>query len=95
MPKARKNKRKTPVTSSGSSDLPAGTASRRPQATRTIIRRFHVLIKRQKQLQHLLQDGDAKGSGPLTSARAELTEVEREIEELGGLAAYQRMSTIG
>ena len=95
MPKARKNKRKTPVTSSGSSDLPAGTASRRPQATRTIIRRFHVLIKRQKQLQHLLQDGDAKGPEPLTSARAELTEVEREIEELGGLAAYQRMSTIG
>ncbi|EJF62440.1 nucleolus protein [Dichomitus squalens] len=99
MPKSRKNKRKAPVTSAGPFDrssLPSGSASHRPGATRTIIRRFHVLIKRQTQLQHLLRDGDTKkGKGPMTAARAELAEVERGIEELGGLAAYQRMSTIG
>lgn len=98
MPKGRKHTRKTPVTSAAPSDHPSlpSRSSNRPQVTRTIIRRFHVLIKRQTQLQQLLQHGTAKeinrGS---TSAKAELADIEREIEELGGLAAYQRMSTIG
>nr|VWO98685.1 Protein phosphatase 2A structural subunit [Ganoderma boninense] len=98
MPKGRKNTRKTPVTSTAPSDhssLPSGS-SNRPQVTRTIIRRFHVLIKRQTQLQHLLQDATAKKHNQdLTSARAELVDVERDIDALGGLAVYQRMSTIG
>ncbi|PIL23763.1 hypothetical protein GSI_13513 [Ganoderma sinense ZZ0214-1] len=98
MPKGRNNTRKTPVTSSAPSDhssLPSGS-SNRPQVTRTIIRRFHVLIKRQTQLQQLLQDGTAKKRNQaLTSAKAELANIEREIHDLGGLAAYQRMSTIG
>ncbi|KAL1947575.1 hypothetical protein VTO73DRAFT_13299 [Trametes versicolor] len=93
MPKARKNKRKTPVTVAGPSDrpsLPSGSSSR-PQATRTIIRRFHVLIKRQTQLQNVIQ---ARSRNAAT-AQTELASVEREIEELGGLEAYQRMSSIG
>ena len=98
MPKGRKNTRKAPVTSLVPSDhasLPSGSSSR-PQVTRTIIRRFHVLIKRQTQLQHILQYGSAKNSThDLTSTKAELEDIEREIEELGGLATYQRMSTIG
>ncbi len=98
MPKGRKNTRKTPVTSAPSSDrtsLPSGS-SNRPQVTRTIIRRFHVLIKRQTQLQQLFKDGNTvKNNRDLTSAKAELADIEHEIEELGGLAAYQRMSTIG
>ena len=98
MPKARKNTRKAPVTSLAPSDpasLPSGS-SNHPQVTRTIIRRFHVLIKRQTRLQRTLQHGGAKkGTHDLTSAKAELEDIEREIDRLGGLAVYQRMSTIG
>ncbi|OJT14149.1 25S rRNA adenine-N(1) methyltransferase [Trametes pubescens] len=93
MPKARKNKRKTPVTAVGPSDrpsLPSGSSSR-PQATRTIIRRFHVLIKKQTQLQNVIQ----MRSRNAAAAQTKLDCVEREIEELGGLEAYQRMSSIG
>ena len=92
MPKARKPKRKTPVTA----PVPAQSAhprsaSSRPQATRTTIRRFHVLLKRQNQLQHIIQVGQKDAA----SARSELRVIEQQIEDLGGLAAYQRMSTIG
>lgn len=93
MPKARKNKRKIPVTVAGPSDrpaLPSGSSSR-PQATRTIIRRFHVLIKRQTQLQNVIQTRSRNAA----AAQTELDTVEREIEELGGLEVYQRMSSIG
>jgi len=91
MPKARKKTRKTPVTQAQSSSKPSGTSSN-PVATRTLIRRFHVLIKRKAQLTRTLgEEARTGGSG----AKGALTEVEREIEELGGLDAYQRMSTIG
>ena len=100
MPKARKPKRKTPVTapspsgsaSSSHANSAIASGSSRPQATRTTIRRFHVLIKRQAQLQEALKKRGAKEHA---AAATELADVEREIEELGGLAAYQRMSTIG
>ena len=96
MPKARRHKRKAPVTApaapSDHAQQPSGSSSR-PQATRTTIRRFHVLLKRQAQL----RDASARGEGnaALAAAAAELADVEREIEGLGGLAAYQRMSAIG
>ncbi|KAI9509970.1 nucleolus protein [Russula earlei] len=49
-----------------------------PRASRTVIRKFHRLLKQQK------------------SARGDtLANVNREIEELGGLERYQRMSCIG
>ncbi|KAL0947317.1 hypothetical protein HGRIS_013436 [Hohenbuehelia grisea] len=134
MPKARK--RKTPITSTDTSDA----SSSKPQASRTLIRQFHVLLKQQAQLQQSLglPSGAAssisrpsnttvpasssnqssasvvgssssasisfksKASGsakPETTSQAarklELAEVEHEIERLGGLAAYQRMSSIG
>lgn len=91
MPKARKKTRKTPVTQAQSSSKPSGTSSN-PVATRTLIRRFHVLIKRKAQLTKTLGEGARTGSSDRKGA---LTEVEREIQELGGLDAYQRMSTIG
>ena len=73
MPKA--TRRKLPVTlSTGRHD----TSSSTPRASRTVIRKFHTLLKQQKNAQ-----GDA------------LTDVKREIERLGGLEAYQRMSCIG
>ncbi|KAI0747872.1 nucleolus protein [Daedaleopsis nitida] len=98
MPKTRKNKRKAPVTSparpSDRSCQPSGS-SYRPQATRTVIRRFHVLLKRQGQLQRVIQDAKQHAKAETLSAQNELSSVEEEIEALGGLAAYQRMSTIG
>jgi 25S rRNA (adenine2142-N1)-methyltransferase len=72
-------KRRIPITSS----TPLKPTSSTPAHTRKIIRRFHVLLKRRAQLQSL--DGAQEG----------LREVEREMEELGGLSAYQRMSSIG
>ncbi|KAI0646810.1 putative methyltransferase-domain-containing protein [Trametes meyenii] len=93
MPKARKNKRKAPVTAAAPSDRPSqpSGSSSRPQATRTVIRRFHVLIKRQAQLRPI---ACARGQDA-AAARSELGAIEREIEELGGLEAYQHMSAIG
>ena len=79
MPKTRK--KKIPVTNA---DNFKATSSSNPRSSRTTIRRFHVLLKKQRQLKH----------APSTNAQ-ELEDVEREIEEMGGLVAYQRMSSIG
>ncbi|KAH9946328.1 nucleolus protein [Epithele typhae] len=95
MPKARKHRRKVPVTApppiGPSHSAAAASASARPQVTRDTIRRFHVLLKRQTQLKAF----DRKGRGNARASATELADIEREIEELGGLAEYQRMSTIG
>lgn len=77
MPKTRK--KKIPVTNTDKA-----SSSSTPTTSRTVIRRFHVLLKKQGQLKNT------------SSANAEtLGEINREIDELGGLAAYQRMSSIG
>lgn len=82
MPKIRK--RKTPVTDISRDD--SSSSSSNPHASRSVIRRFHVLLKRQHQLQQ----------GPTTAPISqELTEIDNEIQQLGGLSAYQRMSAIG
>lgn len=80
MPKARR--RKLPITDT----LKHTTSSTTSRSTRTVIRRFHTLLKRQSQL----------NSQPRTVESAqELRQIEDEIGELGGLSEYQRMSTIG
>ncbi|KAI0273836.1 hypothetical protein BC834DRAFT_855805 [Gloeopeniophorella convolvens] len=71
MPKA--SRRKLPVTVA----VDHGSSST-ARSSRTVIRRFHTLLKQQKTVQ-----GE------------ELRNVNREIEELGGLETYQRMSCIG
>ncbi|KAI0256510.1 hypothetical protein BJV78DRAFT_1117288 [Lactifluus subvellereus] len=71
MPKARR--RKLPVTLAEK----RGSSSTR-RTSRTVIRKFHSLLKQQQGAQ-----GDT------------LANVNREIEELGGLETYQRMSCIG
>jgi 25S rRNA (adenine2142-N1)-methyltransferase len=81
MPKTRK--RKTPITCSSKTRQ---ASSSNPSCTRDLIRKFHVLLKKQAQLQGLLVNAE--------SAKA-LVKVDGEIEDLGGLAAYQRMSSIG
>ena len=78
-------KKKTPVTLTGK-DHSSASGSSNPRTTRTLIRRFHVLLKKQRQLR--------KNASSVANAK-ELRNVEQEIEQLGGLAAYQRMSSIG
>jgi len=78
---ARIRRRKEPVTA------PSNTtpSSSKHLSGPNIIRRFHVLLKRR---QALLAAGT-------TSKSKELEEIEREMEELGGLETYQRMSVRG
>jgi 25S rRNA (adenine2142-N1)-methyltransferase len=90
MPKSRQ--RKIPVTSHSGPSSQSGThtesgRSSHPASTQTraIIRRFHVLLKKRAQL------GDSTSG----ENAAQLAAVEREMEELGGLDAYQRMSIAG
>ncbi|EIN07654.1 nucleolus protein [Punctularia strigosozonata HHB-11173 SS5] len=98
MPKVRK--RKVPVTRTSTNT----SATKSPEATAAIIRRFHVLIKRRAQLiaqrpgrqQATLVSGNQKGKRrAIDTNAAELEQIDKEIEELGGLDEYQRMSTIG
>jgi len=72
MPKVH-GRRKRPVTT-----VERHGSSSTPYASRTIIRRFHTLLKQQK-----CARGDA------------LANINREIDALGGLEEYQRMSCIG
>ncbi|KAK0240479.1 nucleolus protein [Armillaria nabsnona] len=75
MPKARK--RKVPVTATSTAS--GNASSSKPQASRTVIRQFHVLLKQQAQIK------DAR----------KLAEIQRQIDELGGIECYQSMSAIG
>lgn len=99
MAKVRKTKRKAPITSaSAAGNAVAGPsgASSKPAATRKVIRRFHVLNKRQIQLRKLLAH---KTRNPLSpeaqKVKEELGAIEEEIAAMGGLEAYQKMSVIG
>lgn len=80
MPKARK--RKAPIVHTDTHS----TSSNTPQSSRTIIRRFHVLQKRRTQLLN---------RGPDARVAQALSAIDQEIEELGGLECYQRMSAVG
>lgn len=81
MPKARK--RKVPLTRVET----ASSSSSTPHSSRTVIRRFHVLIKQRTQLQNAtIRDA--------ANAKA-LAYIDQQIADLGGLETYQRMSAIG
>lgn len=83
---ARKRKPKIPITHSSSRPRSsAGSGSAKPKSTRTLIRRFHVLLKRRAALE--------KRGG--IGAQGDLEAVEAEIDSIGGLEAYQNMSAIG
>lgn len=82
-------KRKVPVTVASTSSASAEGRRKRPssaspEASRAIIRRFHVLLKRKAQLE--------KAARP---APSELAKVRAELEDMGGIEEYQRMSNIG
>jgi len=92
MPKSRK--RKTPIVSSIPTDAPT---SSKPQLTRSVIREFHVLLKRQTQLFNIQKNSKSSGKGAsqYAEAQAELDKIQARIEELGGLERYQHMSAVG
>ncbi|KAJ7074332.1 putative methyltransferase-domain-containing protein [Mycena amicta] len=71
-------KRKIPVTTQTS------MSSSKPESSRKIIRRYHVLLKKHTALE----------SRPTRDAQA-LQEVQAQMDEMGGLESYQRMSAIG
>ena len=75
-------KRKLPITSKDNN----AKGSNNPHTTRKVIRRFHTLLKDKSRVQ---------SSKETSAAKKRLVEIDNEIDELGGLQAYQRMSTIG
>jgi len=76
----RSKKRRVPVTT------PAHKSTPKSLTTRSTICQFHVLLKRQAQLE----------TKPRTIETAkELEEIEQEIDSLGGLERYQVMSVVG
>jgi 25S rRNA (adenine2142-N1)-methyltransferase len=72
-----------PITRSSEIGQPSSSSS---FSSRALIRGFHVLLKKQARLRGLPHNEE--------NVKA-LDNVDLEIEELGGLAAYQRMSSIG
>ncbi|EPQ58248.1 hypothetical protein GLOTRDRAFT_114713 [Gloeophyllum trabeum ATCC 11539] len=80
---ARTRKRKTPVVSA-SEGRPLASANK--SSSRAVIRRFHYLLRSKVQL-------EKQKASPANSQA--LAEIDQEIANLGGLDAYQKMSTIG
>lgn len=83
MPRVKRTRRKTPIV------LPetTRTSSSTPQSSRTVIRRFHVLLKKRSQILNT-PTGDANTAEALAS-------VQHQISDLGDLKCYQRMSAVG
>ncbi|KAH7107778.1 putative methyltransferase-domain-containing protein [Auriculariales sp. MPI-PUGE-AT-0066] len=75
-------RRRVPVTSTSHT---RPNASAKPEASRAIIRRYHVLLKRKTQLQK---------AAASSQAAKELEEVQEEMDGIG-IEAYQHMSNIG
>ncbi|KAF8163119.1 putative methyltransferase-domain-containing protein [Crassisporium funariophilum] len=78
MPKARK--RKLPIAHIATRVHNPSTDA---QSCRTIIRQFHILLKRRRQLETDL------------NSAIELAEIDHQISSLGGLERYQQMSALG
>jgi len=74
---ATSKRRKTPVTGTGTKARPSSTK------TRSVIRKFHVLLKSKRKLER--QPGNGQ----------ELGAIDEQISSLGGLDAYQGMSKQG
>ncbi|KAK7023889.1 25S rRNA adenine-N(1) methyltransferase [Favolaschia claudopus] len=65
---------------------PTPSSSSRPESSRKVIRQFHVLLKQQAKLETMEHD-------PNTVQH--LADIQAQMESLGGLEFYQRMSAIG
>lgn len=98
MPSKPAKRRKTPLTGIKSAVAPTARELKTPtgslagqshKVTQNVISRFHTLLKRKAQLEQSLKTSDS------LSVRSELTAISQEIEDLGGLEAYQVASTLG
>lgn len=79
MPRAKK--RRQPIVSGANSSPNSSTAA---QACRNVIRQYHVLLKRRKQLENDSQ-----------LHKQSLADIEDQIKALGGLERYQQLSALG
>jgi len=82
MPRPRK--RKQPI--ARVADV-APVSSTSAQSCRTVIRQFHVLLKKKRQLEQQASTGGVS----LTA----VAEIDTQIKELGGLEHYQQLSVLG
>ena len=82
MPRLRK--RKQPI--ARVADV-SPTSSTSAQSCRTVIRQFHVLLKKKRQLEQQIATG---GVSPTA-----VSEIDMQIKELGGLEHYQQLSVLG
>lgn len=82
MPKSRQ--RKTPITHATDKATRSEILSSKPKSSRTVIRKFHNLLKIRTQLEQ---------NFPINEPTIRL--IDREMEDLGGLERYQHMSNIG
>lgn len=98
MPPRPTRRRKAPLTGIKSAVAPAAKELKTPtgslaghshKVTQSVISRFHTLLKRKAQLEESLREAKS------ASARQELATIAQEIEDLGGLEAYQIASTLG
>ncbi|OCF31358.1 hypothetical protein I316_06963 [Kwoniella heveanensis BCC8398] len=100
-PKPRKAK-KSPISldQSATRAQPSSSSSRPPvvshRVTQSTIARFHTLLKQQARLKRKLEcHGVHDGEREVQSVHSSLLAVEREMQQLGGLHAYQLASKLG
>lgn len=89
--------RKKPVTTTPGAT--SSSSSHTPQSTRTLIRKFHTLKKKEVTLlSDLAEDCSHAFPKAIYTAQNDLQQLEHvkdEIDRLGGLEAYQNMSSVG
>ena len=93
-------RKKSGITGHSAISLTKGLAGGRPQAlfaskhTRQIIRRHHTLLKKQTALKVQLKAA-AKGGAEARRLALQIEQLEKEIEENGGIHEYQKASIAG
>lgn len=88
-----KKSRKAPITARIAQNLAApGRRSNHHKATQATIASYHTLIKRRAQL---LRQIEKASDARVLTLQNEVHEVDREIDAVGGLAAYQAASKFG
>ncbi|WVF65698.1 hypothetical protein IAT40_000429 [Kwoniella sp. CBS 6097] len=96
--KTRKTK-KSPISLTESNSHAQTTSSHRSavshKVTQSTIARFHTLLKQQARLKRKLQGEGGHDCDVQNSVRTDLEAVESEMQELGGLHAYQLASKLG
>ncbi|WVR09176.1 hypothetical protein IAU60_006238 [Kwoniella sp. DSM 27419] len=87
-----KRNRKIPISSATTAGSARGPAVSH-RVTQSTIAQFHTLLKRQAALKSKLKGCSSDGS--VAALQDDLSRIEKEMEELGGLEAYQEASKLG